>query len=93
MDKWDAGNQLEGLTCDLELLQDLLNILFNEMDEEREAMDLSGNPSFSKRQRPLQSLLIAAIREADNIYTACKDLSDLLYKEGSAERKTNQKQT
>ena len=93
MDKWEVGSQLEGLTCDLELLQDLLEILYNEMDEEREAMELTDNPGLAKRQRPLQSLLIAATREANNIYTACKGLSDILYKEGSEERKANRKQT
>lgn len=93
MDKWEAGSQLEGLTCDLELLQDLLEILYNEMDEEREAMELTDNPGLAKRQRPLQSLLIAATREANNIYTACKGLSDILYKEGREERKENRKQT
>ena len=92
MDKWEIGSQLEGLTCDLELLQDLLNILYNEMDEEREAMETTGNSGLAKRQRPLQSLLIAAIRETDNIYTTCKNLSDLLYKEGREERKANRKE-
>lgn len=62
MDKWEAGSQLEGLTCNLELLQDLLEILHNEMDEEREVMELTDNPGLAKRQRTLQSLLIAAIR-------------------------------
>lgn len=93
MDKWEIGSQLEGLTFDLEILQDLLSLLYNEIDEERELMEMLDSPNLARRQRPLRSLLIAATREVDNIYTACKNLSDLLYKEGSAERKVNQKQT